>query len=126
MASSSPLKLIPPDFLKNSFMELMNAATSSVEFSFNNTMYKQINDIVIGSPLGPVLTNNFVEYHKSLLFNSTTKPYMYQRYVDNTFAIFKTENDIEIFYNKLNLLHPSLSIIKIHHGKRDGWYTTIS
>jgi len=36
---------------------------------------------------------------------------MYQRYVDDTFAIFKTENDSEIFYNKLNLLHPSLKFI---------------
>jgi len=33
---------------------------------------------------------------------------MYQRYVDNIFAIFKMEKDSEMFYNKLNLLHPSL------------------
>jgi len=70
-------------------------------------MNKQIDGITMGSPLGPVLANIFVGYHESLLFNLTTKPCMYQRYVDNTFAIFKTENDSEIFYNKLNLLHPS-------------------
>jgi len=86
----------------------MNTATSSVEFSFNNTIYKQTDGIAMGSPLGPMLANIFVGYHKPLLFDSTTKPCMYQRYVDDTFAIFKTENEGEIFYNKLDLLHPSL------------------
>jgi len=62
----------------------------------------------MGSPLGPVLANIFVGYRESLLFDSTTMPCMYKRYVDDTLAIFKTENDSEIFYNKLNLLHPSL------------------
>jgi len=71
-------------------------------------MHKQIDGIAMGSPLCPVLVNIFVGNHESLLFDSTTKPYMYRRYVDDTFAIFKTENDNEIFYNKLNLLHPSL------------------
>jgi len=33
---------------------------------------------------------------------------MHERYVDDTFAIFKTESDSKMFYNKLNSLHPSL------------------
>jgi len=83
-------KLIPPNFPKNIFIKLMNTATSSVEFCFNNTMYKQTNGIAMGRPLEPVLANIFVGYHESLLFNSTTKLCMYQMYVDDTFAIFKT------------------------------------
>jgi len=62
----------------------------------------------MGSPLGPVLVNIFVGYHETLIFDSTTKSCMYQRYVGDIFAIFKTKNDSEKFYNKLNLLHPSL------------------
>ena len=34
-------KLIPPDFPKAVFIELMQMATSGVEFSFNSTMYRQ-------------------------------------------------------------------------------------
>jgi len=44
----------------------------------------------------------------TILFDSVTKPCMYQRYVDNTIAIFKTERDSEMFFNKLNSLRPSL------------------
>jgi len=69
----------------------MNTATSSVEFSFNITMYKQIDGIAMGSPLGPMLANIFVGYHESLRFDLTTKPCMYQRYVDDTFA-FRLDN----------------------------------
>jgi len=86
----------------------MNTATSSVEFCFNNTMYKKTDAVAMDSPLGPVLANIFVGYHESLLFDSTTNPCMYQRYVDDSFTIFKTEIESEIFYNKLNLMHPSL------------------
>jgi len=83
----------------------MNTATSSVEFSFNNTMYKQTDGIAMGSPLGPVLANMFVIYHEALLFDF--KPCMYQRYVDNIFAIFKMESDSEMVL-QLNSFHPSL------------------
>ena len=34
-------KFIPPDFPKAVFIELMQIAASGVEFSFNNTMYRQ-------------------------------------------------------------------------------------
>ena len=48
--------LIPKDV----FVELMKNATSSVEFIFNNTMYKQTDKVAMGSPLGPVLANILV------------------------------------------------------------------
>ena len=49
-----------PVIPKNVFLELMKSATSSVEFSFNNTMYKQTDRVAMGSPLGPALANIFV------------------------------------------------------------------
>ena len=56
----------------------MNTATKAVEFSFSNNMYKQIDDVVMGSPLSVALTNIFVGYHESKLFESTIKPFFYR------------------------------------------------
>ena len=41
----------------------MNIATISVKFKFNKKMYKQIDNVAMGSPLGPALANTFVGYH---------------------------------------------------------------
>ena len=96
--------LIPKDV----FVELMKSATSSVEFSFNNTMYKQTDGVAMGSPLGPALANIFVEYYEEKLFSQTQKPPTYFRYVDDTFAIFDHETEADEFLIKLNCLYPSL------------------
>ena len=56
-----PTPVIP----KHVFIELMKTATTSVEFSFNKIMYRQINGVAMGSPLGPALENIFVGYYES-------------------------------------------------------------
>ena len=60
--------LTPRSMDKDVFIELMNIATTSFEFSFNNKMYKQIDSVAMDSPLGPALANIFVEYHEENLF----------------------------------------------------------
>ena len=47
---------------KDVFVELMESATSSVEFSFNNTMHKHTDGVAMGLPFGPALVNIVVEY----------------------------------------------------------------
>ena len=86
----------------------MKSATSSVEFSFNNTMYKQTDGVAMGSPLGLALANIFVGYYEEKLFSQTQKPSTYFRYVDDMFAIFDHEAEADEFLTKLNCLHPSL------------------
>ena len=49
------------------FRELMLTVTIGKEFSFNDIMYKQIDGVAMGSPVGPVLANIFVGYHKTLV-----------------------------------------------------------
>ena len=90
-------KLIPPDYPKEIFVELSNTATKSAEFSFNNNMYKQIHGVAVGSPLSVALANVFVGYHESKLFESTIKPFLYHRYVDDTFAIFDQRMNALLF-----------------------------
>ena len=65
----------------------------------------------MGSPLGPAFANIFVGFHERRLFDNTTKPGDYFRYVDDSFVIFGSELDCDHFQEKLNLLHPALKFI---------------
>ena len=67
----------PAPFPRQIFVELMEMATSCVEFSFNDIMHRQIDGVAMGSPLGPALANIFVGYYESKLFQTTSKPEMY-------------------------------------------------
>ena len=97
----------------------MESATSSVEFSFNETMYKQTDGVAMGSPLGPAFADIFVGYHESKLFSCVQKLTIYFRYVDDTFAIFKQEGDVDDFLVTLNRIHPALKFTfkKEQHGE---------
>ena len=78
--------------------------TSSVEFSFNDIMHRQIDGVAMGSPLA----NIFVGYYESKLFQTTSKPEMYYRYMNDTFVVFSNEDECDLFLDSLNSLHPSL------------------
>ena len=91
------------------FIELMGIATNSVSFSFNETMFRQIEDVSMGSPQGPILANIFVGFHERRQFDKFPKPFTYLRYVDDTFISFKSRSDALKFFDTLNRLHSSLS-----------------
>ena len=101
--------LTPPIMDIDVFIELMNIATTSVEFSFNNKMYNQIDSVVMGSLLGPALANFFVGYHEEKLFIDNNQHLIYFRYVDNIFAMFEDKFNCNQFLKQLNSLHQSLT-----------------
>ena len=96
-------------FSEEVFIDLMEIATKSVSFSFNEIMYRQIEGVSMGSTLGPILANIFVGFQERLLFEKFPKPFIYLRYVDDTFVSFRLRNDALLFFDKLNDLHSSLS-----------------
>ena len=100
--------LVPPPLSRKIFIELMQTATSSVEFRFDNTMFRQSDGVAMGSPLGPALANIFVGYQETKLFLNVKKPLIYYRYVNDTFAIFENEDNCGKFHSSLNSLHSSL------------------
>ena len=99
---------LSPSFLRKVFIELTEMRISSVEFSFNDIMYRQIDGVAMSSPLGPALANIFVGYYETKLFQTISKPAMCYRYMDDTFVVFNNENQCEVFLERLNSLHPSL------------------
>ena len=107
-----------PSIPESVFQEMMKMATVGVEFSFNGLMYRQIDGICMGSPLGPILANIFVGYYERKLFKGSVDPKMYVRYMDDTFVIFKNKECSDEFLKSLFNLHPSLKYTKEDEKQR--------
>ena len=71
-------------------------------------MYKQIDGISVGSPVGLALANIFVGVHEKGLLSGPNKPIVYFHYIDITFCPFNNETEVDLFLNSLNKIHPAL------------------
>ena len=79
-------------------------------FFFNSKFYNQIDGVVMGSPLAPVLANIFMDFHKSKWLNeyNLNKPKFYLRYVDDIVAAFDNAQDSLNILNFLNNKHANI------------------
>ena len=87
----------------------MLIATRGVEFNFNNQMYKQLDGVAMGRPLGKALATIIVGFPEIRLSDNNSKPGIYFRYVDDTFVFFGSELECDRFHVNLNQLHPALN-----------------
>ena len=67
---------------------------------FNDRLYKQIDRVTMGSPLGPTLANFFLGHLEKKMFAqiSLAAPKLYLRYIDDVCAIFDDNNSCTSFY----------------------------
>ena len=78
-------------FTKSELKQLLSLATKESYFIFNGLLYKQIDGVAMGSPLGPSLANAFLSYHEKIWLNNCPqglKSVFYRRYID-IFILFK-------------------------------------
>ena len=97
---------------KIEFKELLSLATKESYFVFNGQLYKQVDGVALGSPVGPTLAKAFLfHFEKNWLRNcpSDFKPPYYRRYVDDIFVLFTSPRHLEAFRNFLNGRHANLS-----------------
>ena len=104
--------LTPSDIPEVVFLELMEFTTTSVEFSFDNIMYRQVEGILMDSALGPTMAGIFVGFHEVNLFSRYKAPEVYFRYVDDTFCVFGSDTKAGEFFSHLNSMHPALTLEK--------------
>ena len=105
---------------KKELKELFHFATSKTNFIFRGIIYDQIDGIAMGSPLAPILANLFMGYNETewLKQYKGKKPLFYKRYVDDIFAVFENETDVDSFFEYLNRMHPNIKFTKEHN--KDG------
>ena len=98
---------------ENSFRKMLRLVTLGVEFSFDNVMYRQVDGVAMGSPLGPVLANIFVGYCEARV-PVAAWPALYCRFVDDSFAYFDEKEESDRLLHILNGLHPALKFTCEH------------
>ena len=90
--------------------KLLKDCCTKNDFSFNKTIYEQIDGVSMGSCLGPVLANIIMTELETVVVDKLFAANLlkfYICYVDDTLALLK-ESDINIVLKKLNSFHPSL------------------
>ena len=93
----------------DAFLDLIKLCVSNNYFSFNYKFYLQTFGVAMGSALSPVLANIYMEFFESeLLPTLPTQPLLWIRYVDDIFAIWSSEDDVDSFLRDLNALAPSI------------------
>ena len=91
------------------FKRLLEIATGGM-FVYKDALYKQVDGVAMGSPLGPSLANFFLGHieQNKLFQNDDFYPIVYLRYVDDILAVFEEESTYHKFFELLNKQHPNL------------------
>ena len=91
--------------------DLLSAAAKELFFIFDNSLYRQIDGVAMGSPLRPTLPNAFLcHYEKEWLDSCPVefKPKLYKRYVDDIFVMFQSRDHAKKFVDYMNTKHPNI------------------
>ena len=119
--------------------ELLKLATTKLSFIFDNKLYKQIDGVAMGSPLGPTLATAFLCHFEKNWLNecpSQFKPVVYKRYVDDIFVLFKSKEHLKLFVNYMNSKHRNIkftfetedsnnfSFLDVKITRKNKWFVT--
>ena len=82
---------LPKPYIK----ELLLRCTMNVNFLFNGLIYRQIDGVAMGSPLGPRLANIFMsKLENTILHEEISEFSLYMRYMDDTLLFFDENKSI--------------------------------
>ena len=107
-----PTSLKKPPFKKLFFKRMLILACEGI-FMYKGKYFKQLDGVAMGSPLGPSLANFFLGHLEThIIQNSVYFPKFYCRYVDDIFAVFNNDTDINSFFDFINDIHPNMKFTK--------------
>ena len=99
-------------FTKEQFKKLLSLAVKNSCFLFNGQYYEQVDGVAMGSPLGPTLANIFLCHHEESWIKKCPvkfRPEYYNRYMDDTFLLFRSMDHIKKFFRYINSRHKNMS-----------------
>ena len=97
---------------KHDFRNFHNIATIESFFLFNKKYCKQVDGVVMGIALGPVLANIFMCSFESIWLRDCSndfEPLFYKRYVHDIFALFSSPDHANKFKECLSSKHPNMN-----------------
>ena len=96
---------------RNDMRELSTLAAYESFFIFDQVMYRQIDGVAMGSPLGSILAYVFLRrFEKQWLSECPPDilPKVFKRYVDDIFGMFLCQSHLKDFVNYMNTKHPNI------------------
>ncbi|CAH8435813.1 unnamed protein product [Dicrocoelium dendriticum] len=97
---------IPLDRLR----QLLLMCTRNIQFQFNGTLYRQIDGVAMGSPLGPLLADVFMSKLECNQLNESINSLVYYgRYVDDIFCIANNGMCVDDLLAQFNTAHSNIT-----------------
>ena len=99
-------------FDRNSFKSLLeHSVLNFFFFLFNSRLFRQIDGVGMGLPLGPSFANILMCFYKKIWLHDCPydfKLILYRRYVDDTFLLFRDPSHVNLFLHYVNNKHPNI------------------
>ena len=96
---------------RNFFKTFLELSVMNSFFIFEQKLYKQLDGLGMGLPLGPTMANIFMCHNEEKWLADcpeTFRPLFYNRYIDDTFLLFKDKTHAHLFLNYLNDKHDNI------------------
>ena len=97
---------------RDNFRKLLELSLSDTYFKFNGKIYKQKEGLSMGASPSPIVANIFLNHFETHCLAECPinfKPQFYRRYLDDTFLIFRNEDQAKQFFNFINNRHNNIT-----------------
>ena len=92
------------------FKKLLELSVKSF-FLFDGYLYKQVEGLSMGLPLGPTFANIFMCFNGIICLSdcaASFKPVFYKRYIDDVFLLFQDQSESSLFSDYINGKYPNI------------------
>ena len=97
---------------KEQFKTLLEFAAKGSFFLFNGKFYVQDDGVAMGSPIAPAFANIFLCHWEEIWLKKCPKqfqPLYYRRFMDDTFVLFRSQDDVKKFHKYIGSRHKNMS-----------------